>query len=170
MRVAADQEGKLYIFEQRQQPRPPQWGAFAPRREVCALHCSRVTKAHRRHGNVSFVIKALPIELQPIAKPIARRIVPRDAAFMHAAARRLARNQNPRLGMNPHDRSRLVRQMRCADAACADFRHQGVQGMQSFEHRGSVACDGLTRQNFTQYDEYALAILPKRNSTILVKT
>lgn len=127
LRVGADEEGEANFMQQWQKPRPPQWGAFAARRQIRAFHRSGIAKTHSGNRDIPFVVELLAIELHPVTQAIAGRIVPRDAAFVHAPARRLARNQYARFGMNPNHGARFVRQDLDAHAARLDVLHQFVK-------------------------------------------
>ena len=78
----------------RDQPFPPQRGAFGTRRRVTALSASRIAKSHRDNGDVLRVIEASFRYPHPFAQAIARGIGKRNAAGMDFCARRLARDQN----------------------------------------------------------------------------
>src|SRR5690606_2759243 len=115
--------------------RTPQRRAFAAWRQVGAVYSSRKTKAHRSDGNVALVIERFAVELHPFAQAIAGCIIPRDAAFVHAPARRLTRDQNARACIDPHHRPRFMWQRRGANAAGTYFFDDGLK---CARHGGSL--------------------------------
>jgi hypothetical protein len=135
LRVGAYQEGQTDFLQQRQQTRAPQGSALAPWRRVGAIYGSWVTKPYRRNRNVSFVIKRLAIELHPLSQPITRRVIPGHTRNMNASPRRLARDQDFRLGIHPYDGTMLMRQRTCA--ARLDLSDEVLQGL---GHRANLGC------------------------------
>lgn len=125
--VLTYQERQTHITQHRQQFRPPERRAFRPRRQIRAAHRTRVTKAHGRDRDAFTPIECRAIHAEPGAQSVARGIVPRHAAFMDTPPRRLTRDQNSRLGMDPNDGPRRMRQMLGAMAAVSDLRNQSVE-------------------------------------------
>ncbi len=125
LRVRSYQQRQLHVTQQRQQARPPQRRTLAPGRKVSAFNSPRIAEPHRRNRDHALVVERLAIHPQPIAQPIARCIIPGNAAFVDTSPRRLSRYQNARRRMHPYNRTRLVRQRACA--ARLDFRNQSSE-------------------------------------------
>lgn len=90
LRISANQEGEPHVFQQRQKPGPPKRRAFGTRRQIGAIDSAGIAKAHRRHRDLGAIIEGRAIHVEPLAQAIARGVIPRHAAFVHAPPGRLA--------------------------------------------------------------------------------
>ena len=81
-------------------------------------------------------------------------VIPRNAALVHAPARRLACNQNARTRINPHNRSRLMRHCVCAHTARFNFanerrqRPRGTHFAIAHDIMSSLCADRIISESF----------------------
>src|SRR5690606_23320379 len=114
----------------------PGGAAFRARWRVTGTGVTGIAETHRHDRYAVFVVERGLVQLQPVAQAAAAGIVPRDAGGMHARSRRLADDQQARLGTGGEHRPRSKWQLRLADAAGADVAQQvvklGAHGGSSF--------------------------------------
>ena len=70
------------------------------------------------------MIEGVAVEAEPQAQPVAALVVKGQPGLVHPDARRLADDQEPRLGPAAHDRARAERQLGSANPAGADLIDQ----------------------------------------------
>jgi len=73
---------------------------------------------------VALIVETFPIELQPIAQPLSRWIVPWNPGFVHAATGRLANDQQLCGNRSAQYRPGTKRQMRFTYTAGMHFLQQ----------------------------------------------
>lgn len=122
MGVLAHQKRQLQIRKKGDKALVPDRSTFGARWPVPAvLARTRITKSHGENRYSRIIVELRGIELHPVAKSIAARIIPRDAALMGLAPWRLADNQQPRRAGYLKNRPRSERQARRADPAATNF-------------------------------------------------
>src|SRR5207249_11340970 len=117
---------------------------FGARRKVARLARSRVAAARRNDGDAALVVELLALDAQPFAQQIARRVVPGNAALVHAPAGRLPHDEYARSGRSAQHRPRRVGKMGFADSARADFGEQALElgGLHPHDKIGAVRHTG----------------------------
>src|SRR5881409_1362388 len=96
LRVAAEEQREPDGGQVRAQFRMPLRRAFGPRRKVARFARPRVAQARRNDGDAALVVEILARDAQPFAQQIARRVVPGNAALVHAPAGRLPHDEEAR--------------------------------------------------------------------------
>ena len=76
--------------------RMPARRAFRTGRVIAGDGFARIAKAHRENGDLARVVELLRRQTKPVAQPVAGRIVPGNAGFMHLSTGRLTDNAQPR--------------------------------------------------------------------------
>src|SRR3972149_9546371 len=102
----------------------PEWRAPRARGEIAGSARAGITESGGHDGDEPIVVKLLRRELQPVTQRIARRVVPGNTGFVYAAPRRLADEQQPRVGASTQDRIGRGGQMGGAHLTSADFSQQ----------------------------------------------
>ena len=90
----------MQAWQQLQQPVPPAWRTFTPWGKVTTLALAGVTKAHGQAGKLAVIIKQVTRNSHPLAQPVTRHIVKRQAFCVGQTTGCLACNENARLLSN----------------------------------------------------------------------
>ena len=118
LRVVADKQRQLDLFQQRQQARVPARRAFRAGRRVAALRqAARIAEAGRQDGDAGGVVEDLAPDAEPVAQALAGGVVEGGAGLVRERARGLARDQQPRARIELEHGLRAERQMRGAERA-----------------------------------------------------
>lgn len=127
LRVAADEKSQLQPGKSREQARAPARGAFRPRRSVAAARDAGIAEPHGDDGEFARVVEFGRPDTHPFAQSLSGRVVERDAGGMSAAAGRLTRDEDSRVGVRLEQGRGAERQH---VGACATGAHLGKQGFQ----------------------------------------
>ena len=111
LRVAADEQHQLDLPQMLEEARPPFRGAFAARRKIgTARILAGIAKAHGHDRDAAHVVELFCRHAHPVPQPLARRIAEGNAGGVHARARRLPHNCEPRAAADAQNGARLVRE------------------------------------------------------------
>ena len=128
--ILANDECQLDAGHLREKLGPPGGRAFRSGWQVPGVPGTRIAEAHRQDGHACSIVESRLVDVHPVTKPIAARVVEWHAALMYLAARRLPRDQDPGTRLHLQHRARPERKMQFAKSAGADlayeFRGDGV--------------------------------------------
>jgi hypothetical protein len=102
----------------------PSGRAFRTWRVIAGVGFTRIAKAHWDDGDLARIVELLSCQAKPVPQPVAGRIVPRYASFMHLPTRRLANDAQARRRMRLQDRARTAWQGTGAMGARKDILKQ----------------------------------------------
>src|SRR5258708_36092606 len=108
---------------------------FSPRSAIAGVGIvAGETETHRHDGHGGLVVEGLAVEPDPVAQPIAARVVERKARVVHADPRRLADDRKTGRYTRPKHRAHALRQMRLADPAGTDLRQEKGKRIDPVQH------------------------------------
>lgn len=133
LRIGSDDQSKFEPIELAEQSDTPLLRAFAPRRKIGPLGISPgKTKTHGNDRDPRGVVELFRRHAHPGAQPIPRWIGEGCTRLMHACARRLPEDREPRGAADAKDRPRFMWQWFSvrgvsADAAIANFSGKPIE-------------------------------------------
>lgn len=125
--VRADDERQLELRESIQELLPPSFGTLRSRRQVSRTPRAGIAESHGQDRETLWIVERLAIDAEPIAKPIATRIVEGNAGFVDASTRRLSRDEDAGLGVDLKHGANAVLQVVYADATIANVANECIE-------------------------------------------